>query len=143
MSSNGEDPLAERLSQRAANNHPLHMESKAAEVRGGLPNTPCAVASVAFALGSLWGVSLLTFLVGGFEKYWWSTYQLAFFFAAWAFFHWAEFAVTAGWNFEKCNIDCAYIIELPTYRQPYFVASFSIPTEQRQDVSCCAYDSGH
>jgi protein-S-isoprenylcysteine O-methyltransferase len=129
MSANNEDPIAERLRQRAAGNHPLHMESKAAELRGSLPNTPFAVVSVAFALGSLWGVSLLTFVVGGFEKYKWSTYQLAFFSAAWAFFHWAEFAVTARWNFEKCNIDCAYSTELPTYCRSHTVASFSVPTE--------------
>jgi hypothetical protein len=27
--------------------------------------------------------------------------------ASWALFHWAEFAVTAGWNLEKCSVDCA------------------------------------
>lgn len=110
MSSNDADPIEERLRQRVAGNHPLHMEPKAAEPRGSSPYTLLAVASIAFALGGLWGVSLLTFLVGGFVMYWWSTYQLGFFLTAWAFFHWAEFAVTAGWNLEKCNVDCAYPI---------------------------------
>ncbi|KAF7776011.1 hypothetical protein Agabi119p4_4404 [Agaricus bisporus var. burnettii] len=105
MSSNDADPIEERLRQRVAGNHPLHMEPKAAEPRGSSPYTLLAVASIAFALGGLWGVSLLTFLVGGFVMYWWSTYQLGFFLTAWAFFHWAEFAVTAGWNLEKCNVD--------------------------------------
>ncbi|KNZ81540.1 Protein-S-isoprenylcysteine O-methyltransferase [Termitomyces sp. J132] len=43
------------------------------------------------------------FVNGGFDRYWWSTAQLGFFIAAWAGFHWGEFAVTAGWNLEKCT----------------------------------------
>lgn len=106
MASDDLDSIEERLRHRVAARHPLHLKSEAADLRGSLPNTPLAVATIAFALGGLFCVSFLTFVFGGFERYWWSTYQLAFFLAAWSFFHWAEFAVTAGWNLEKCNIDC-------------------------------------
>jgi len=49
-------------------------------------------------------LGVLTFLRGGFGS-WWNSYQLGFFVAAWSGFHWGEFAVTAGWNLEKCSID--------------------------------------
>ncbi|KAF5363925.1 hypothetical protein D9756_000475 [Leucocoprinus leucothites] len=105
MASEDLDQIEERLRQRIAAQNSLNLKSDAADLRGSLPNTPLAVAIIAFALGGLFGVSFLVFVFGGFEGYWWSTYQLAFFFCAWSFFHWAEFAVTAGWNLEKCNID--------------------------------------
>lgn len=107
MASDDSDSIEQRLRQRAAARNPLHLKSEPANLRGGLPNTLTAVATIAFALGGLCGTSLLIFAAGGSERYWWSTYQLAFFLAAWSFFHWAEFAVTAGWNSEKCSIDCA------------------------------------
>lgn len=73
---------------------------------GNIPNTPLAVSTIAFLLGSVFSLGFLTFLLGGFDAYWWATYQFGFFVAAWAAFHWGEFAVTAGWNFEKCSVDC-------------------------------------
>jgi protein-S-isoprenylcysteine O-methyltransferase len=63
------------------------------------------VSSIAFFLGVIFALGALTFVVGGFGLWWWSTYQLGFFVAAWAGFHWGEFAVTAGWNLEKCSVD--------------------------------------
>jgi protein-S-isoprenylcysteine O-methyltransferase len=77
---------------------------------GNIPNTPLASATIAFLLGSVFALGFLTFAVGGFGTYWWTTYQLGFFVAAWAAFHWGEFAVTAGWNLEKCSVDCAFSI---------------------------------
>jgi len=79
---------------------------------GTIPNTPLAVSTISFFLGSLFSVSLATFLSGGFSIYWWTTYQLGFFAAAWSAFHWGEFAVTAGWNLEKCSVDCNYFCGL-------------------------------
>jgi len=35
---------------------------------------------------------------------------LGFFGAAWAGFHWGEFAVTAGWNLDKCSVD-SFLLE--------------------------------
>lgn len=72
---------------------------------GNLPNTPLAAATIAFLLGSVFCFGLLTFL-GGFSLWWWTTYQLGFFIAAWSAFHFGEFAVTAGWNLEKCSVEC-------------------------------------
>ncbi|EPQ59473.1 ICMT-domain-containing protein [Gloeophyllum trabeum ATCC 11539] len=72
---------------------------------GNIPNTPLAISTISFILGGIFSLGLLTFLVGGFEAFWWATYQLGFFVAAWAAFHWGEFAVTAGWNKDKCSVD--------------------------------------
>jgi len=105
MAPDDSDSIEQRLRQRNAVLHRFLQKSELADPHGSLPNTLLAVATIAFALGGLCSISLLTFAVGGSERYWWSTYQLAFFLAAWSFFHWAEFAVTAGWNLEKCNID--------------------------------------
>jgi len=69
-----------------------------------MPNTPLVVSTIAFFLGSIFALGALIFVVGGFGL-WWSTYQLGFFIAAWAGFHWGEFVVTAGWNLEKCSVD--------------------------------------
>jgi protein-S-isoprenylcysteine O-methyltransferase len=46
---------------------------------------------------------------GGLRDYWWATSELGFFISAWSGFHWAEFAATAGWNLEKCSVDCEYL----------------------------------
>ncbi|KAH8118319.1 ICMT-domain-containing protein [Phellopilus nigrolimitatus] len=79
---------------------------------GTIPNTPCAVSVISFLLGGVFFFSVLLFFskLGGLaqtvqEGWWWATSQLGFFLAAWSAFHWAEFAVTAGWNREKCSID--------------------------------------
>ena len=74
---------------------------------GKIPNTPGAVALISFLLGGLCFLSLTSFLFGGYtERWWWATPQVAFFFTAWSSFHWGEFMVTAGWNREKCSVDC-------------------------------------
>jgi len=52
----------------------------------------------------------LIFAAGGFHGVWWATYQFGFYLAAWSAFHWAEFAVTAGWNKEKCSVD-SFLLE--------------------------------
>ena len=88
---------------------------------GRIPNTPGAVSLISFVLGGICflSLSLLCSRVailsivyrgpGGHGEYWsWklAAPPLGFFLAAWSFFHWAEFAVTAGWNREKCSVDC-------------------------------------
>src|ERR1700722_10014339 len=94
-----------RLQQRAdSTRHALDTIPVAAtDLHGNIPNTPLAASIISFLLGSIFSLGLLTFCAGGFETYWWATYQLGFFVAAWSFFHWGEFAVTAGWNLEKCS----------------------------------------
>lgn len=88
---------------------------------GNIPNTPGAVSFISFVLGGICFLSLSTFVskfvssgvlhegVVNQAGWWWATPQLGFFLAAWSIFHWAEFAVTAGWNKENCSVDC----ELP------------------------------
>jgi protein-S-isoprenylcysteine O-methyltransferase len=51
---------------------------------------------------------MIVFFMGDFGGCWWATPQLGFFIAAWSGFHWGEFAVTAGWNLEKCSVDCEW-----------------------------------
>lgn len=75
---------------------------------GTLPNTLLAVAFISFVLGWIFTIGSIIFLAGGLHYFWWSTYQLGFFVAAWSAFHWGEFAVTAGWNREKCSVDCEH-----------------------------------
>ncbi|KAA1466335.1 ICMT-domain-containing protein [Dentipellis sp. KUC8613] len=98
----------ERLRQRQAlRSRPLETIplDGVAQTHGNIPNTPLAAALISFLLGSVFALGTLTFLCGGFSQFWWSTYQAGFFVAAWAAFHWGEFAVTAGWNREKCSVD--------------------------------------
>jgi len=83
-----------------------------------------AVATIAFILGGVFSIALATFLVGGFDGYWWSTYQLGFFMAAWAGFHYGEFAVTAGWNREKLSIDSFLLNNGMMYHAAHAVALF-------------------
>lgn len=73
--------------------------------QGTIPNTPLAVSTISFCLGSVFAVGFSVFLGGGLS-FWFATYQLAFFVASWSAFHWGEFAVTAGWNREKVSVDC-------------------------------------
>ena len=84
--------------------------------RKRIPNTLCAISVISFLLGGLCIYSL-SVVCHGLDSLlnpkrrtqidpWWATPQIAFFLAAWSFFHWAEFAVTAGWNLEKCSVDC-------------------------------------
>ncbi|KAG8743989.1 hypothetical protein FRC10_011063 [Ceratobasidium sp. 414] len=73
--------------------------------RDNIPNTPLSVATISACLGILFTLGSGLFLSGGITGSWWATYQIGFFVAAWAAFHWGEFAVTAGWNREKLSVD--------------------------------------
>jgi protein-S-isoprenylcysteine O-methyltransferase len=109
MSSNASENWDERVQQREAmERHPLETIPTTNKPRGNIPNTPLAISTISFLLGAIFCLGALIFLAGGFDTYWCSTYQLGFFVAAWSGFHWGEFAVTAGWNFEKCSVDCKY-----------------------------------
>lgn len=90
-----------------------------------IPDTPCAASVISFLLGGLFAISLSVVYskVDGLLNpaeylkpvHWWATSQNAFFFAAWSFFHWAEYAVTAGWNRKKCSVDCMYCLYMPCW----------------------------
>ena len=81
-----------------------------------IPDTPCAVSVVSFLLGGLCFLSLSNVYskfdvlldpgLGTQRGSWWATPQLGLFVGALSCFHWAEFAVTAGWNRERCSVDC-------------------------------------
>lgn len=103
------DPLEARIRQReVARANPLNTipSDPAHDPRGRIPNTPLAVSCISFLLGILFCIGFVLFVTGGYAGLWWSTYQLGFFLAAWSAFHWGEFAVTAGWNKEKCSVSC-------------------------------------
>jgi protein-S-isoprenylcysteine O-methyltransferase len=84
------------------------------------PNTPFAASLTSFLLGGLfflgiWSVINNSGILKALVSWHWSvvtvnlpSVQLAFFLGAWAFFHWAEFAVTAGWNRDKCSTSCKF-----------------------------------
>ncbi len=120
------DRVNETMPQRETTvYHPLAtIPTQVRAPKEGIPNTPLAASTVSFLLGSVFSLGALTFIVGGFQLNWWSTYQLGFFIAAWAAFHWAEFAVTAGWNLEKCSVDCEPRVRLLSTSslpsQPFF-----------------------
>ncbi|QRW16417.1 isoprenylcysteine carboxyl methyltransferase [Rhizoctonia solani] len=80
-----------------------------------IPNTPLSVATVSAALGIVFALGASLFVSGGVAGSWWATYQLGFFMAIWSFFHWAEFAVTAGWNREKLSVDSFLLDNGMTY----------------------------
>lgn len=103
------DGFEERLRQRTIMRHPLETVPDSATVRphGNIPNTPLAASVISFLLGALFCFGTISAIFSG-SSLWFTNYQLGFFVAAWSLFHWAEFAVTAGWNFEKCSVDCAY-----------------------------------
>ncbi|EJF61178.1 protein-s-isoprenylcysteine O-methyltransferase [Dichomitus squalens] len=108
-----EDGFDKRLRQRvAAKRDPLDTvpPDPAHQPRGLIPNTPLSVSLISFLLGSLFSFGLLLFVTNGYGLYWWATYQLGFFLAIWSAFHWAEFAVTAGWNRDKCSVD-SFLLE--------------------------------
>ena len=110
--SDSEDDSFERRVRRraAAKASPLDTvpADPAHQPRGLIANTPLSVSLISFLLGSLFSFGLLLFFTNGYGLYWWSTYQLGFFLAVWSMFHWAEFGVTAGWNRDKCSVDCEY-----------------------------------
>ncbi|KAI0092730.1 protein-s-isoprenylcysteine O-methyltransferase [Irpex rosettiformis] len=74
-----------------------------------IPNTPLAASIISFSLGALFILGVLMFSNRGLQSGI-VTWQLGFFVAAWAAFHWGEFAVTAGWNREKCSVD-SFLLE--------------------------------
>lgn len=105
------DGFEERLRQRTAKATQAHAldtvpTNPGLHPRGRIPNTPLAASTISFLLGISFTLGIITFASGGIDRFWWSTYQLGFYLAAWAAFHWGEFAVTAGWNRDKCSIDC-------------------------------------
>jgi protein-S-isoprenylcysteine O-methyltransferase len=104
-------------------NHALHTEPvRDVVIHGNLPNTPLVASTISFLLGSVFCLGLFTFLSGGLS--WWATYQLGFFVAAWAAFHWGEYAVTAGWNLEKCSVDCEPPFLIVGSHTHYFILAF-------------------
>jgi protein-S-isoprenylcysteine O-methyltransferase len=74
---------------------------------GNFPNTPAASAVIAFCLGGVFSFGLYTATIDVFPGAIRVPYQLGLYITAWAFFHWAEFFVTAVWNLEKCSVDCS------------------------------------
>ncbi|KAH6915343.1 prenyl cysteine carboxyl methyltransferase Ste14 [Coprinopsis sp. MPI-PUGE-AT-0042] len=131
-----DDSLEERLRQRRAMNNAsagpqstnaLEMEPirpVAQASHGNIPNTPLASSLIAFVLGSLFtaGSSLVIFNGLSADSVVF-TRQLGFFIASWALFHWLEFAVTAGWNREKCSVD-SYLLD--NGRQYHYAHSFAV-----------------
>jgi len=102
------DAFEERIRERERlRSRPLETipDPTASRPSGNLPNTPLAVSTISFLLGSIFSFGFSVFLCGGFSSFWFATYQLAFFVASWSAFHWGEFAVTAGWNREKVSVD--------------------------------------
>jgi hypothetical protein len=109
------DGFEERLYQRATlKKNPLSTIPTNAmhEPHGNIPNTPLAASTISFLLGSIFSLALLAFISGAMGISSQSYYQLGFFVTAWAGFHWAEFAVTAGWNLDKCSVDCKHRLRL-------------------------------
>ncbi|KAF8845841.1 ICMT-domain-containing protein [Paxillus ammoniavirescens] len=104
------DGFERRIQERGNMRHPLATIPVNALPQGNIPNTPLAASTISFLLGTLFALGMALFLQGGLTAPWWATYQLGFFIAAWSGFHWGEFAVTAGWNLEKCSID-SFLLE--------------------------------
>lgn len=128
--------LKQRQTAPAANPLSTIPKNAANLPHGRIPNTPLAASMISFILGSVFIMGFLTFLNGGFGQ-WWSTYQLGFFVASWAAFHWGEFAVTAGWNFDKCSVDCESLLRVPLAVSSYRVDS--VPVGERQLISYCTW----
>jgi len=128
--------MEERFKQRENRKNPLETIPATHLPHGKIPNTPLASSTIAFLLGGLFALGTYTFLFNP-SAYWWMTYQLGYFIAAWAFFHWAEFAVTAGWNSEKCSVDsylldngALYHIANGTALLEYLVSLYFMPTSK-------------
>jgi protein-S-isoprenylcysteine O-methyltransferase len=103
-----EDGIEQRIKQREDQfRNGLETKPIASAIpHGNIPNTPLASSFIAFLLGSVFTLGSLLFLLGGIPGSFWLTYRLGFFVATWSLFHYLEFAVTAGWNREKCSVDC-------------------------------------
>jgi protein-S-isoprenylcysteine O-methyltransferase len=93
---------------QAAPAHPLETKPIHHKPHGNIPNTPAAVSTISFILGTIFSFGFLLFVTNVFDGSWWTTPQLGFFISAWSAFHWGEFVVTAGWNLEKCSVDCEW-----------------------------------
>jgi hypothetical protein len=107
------DAFEQRIREREhLRNRPLETIPDLAvkQPHGTIPNTPLAVSTISFFLGSIFSLGFSVFLGGGLSSFWFATYQLAFFVASWSAFHWGEFAVTAGWNRDKVSVDCMYFL---------------------------------
>ena len=101
------DDLENKIRQRIkSSGNPLGMVPDTNHHRGIIPNTPAASAVIAFCLGGVFSFGLYTATSDVFSDLIRVPYQLGLYITAWAFFHWAEFTVTAVWNLEKCNVDC-------------------------------------
>lgn len=109
-----EGAFEQRLRQRDLLNNPLETipEPTVARPHGDIPNTPLAISTISFFLGSIFALGLLVFLSGGVDGFSFATYQLGFFVASWSAFHWGEFAVTAGWNRQKVSVDCMVFVQV-------------------------------
>jgi protein-S-isoprenylcysteine O-methyltransferase len=129
----------ERVRYRAQA-HPLETKPINHIPHGNIPNTPLATSIISFLLGALFSLGMMVFCAGGLDRYWWTTYQLGFFVAAWSGFHWAEFAVTAGWNLEKCSVDCNHHFILICRAR--FHLRDSVSFGQRRHVSRCEWPCG-
>ncbi|KAI9512228.1 Isoprenylcysteine carboxyl methyltransferase family-domain-containing protein [Russula earlei] len=102
-----QDTFEQRLLERELRENPIETipNPTAARPHGDIPNTPLAVSTISFLLGSIFTLGLFIFLSGGLNNAWFTTYQLGFFIVSWSAFHWGEFAVTAGWNRERVSVD--------------------------------------
>lgn len=103
------DVFERRMEERRNIKHPLVTVPPNIEPHGNIPNTPLAASTISFLLGGFFALGFALFLQGGLPSPWWATYRLGFFVAAWSAFHWGEFAVTAGWNLEKCSVNCEHV----------------------------------
>ena len=103
-----EDVLRRRATAPQSSLETKPIPSAVHKLGGRIPNTPLAASTISFLLGCLFTFGISMALSEPYD-YWWCTRQLGFFLAAWPVFHWGEFAVTAGWNREKCSVDCAYL----------------------------------
>lgn len=100
-----EEKLKQRVAQKSNSleTKPIHVKPQ-----GSIPNTPLASATIAFILGGFFTAGLCMTASDLISLRISFPYQLGIYLSSWAFFHWAEFGVTAGWNLEKCTIDCSF-----------------------------------
>ncbi|KAG1752685.1 Isoprenylcysteine carboxyl methyltransferase family-domain-containing protein [Suillus paluster] len=118
MSSDIPHNFEDRLRQRASttmNANTLETIPVNHRPHENIPNTPLSASTISFLLGCIFSLGLTLFLTGGISGRWWATSQLGFFLAAWSGFHWGEFAVTAGWNRDKCSVDSFLLDNGPMY----------------------------
>ncbi|KAF9476502.1 ICMT-domain-containing protein [Pholiota conissans] len=132
------DSVEQKIRQRVnISANPLETNPVINQPSGNIPNTPLASSTIAFLLGGVFVFGLYTALCDISASAWLLTYQLGAFISAWAFFHWAEFAVTAGWNFEKCSVDSylldngsMYHIANGTALAEYVITRYFIPSSK-------------